>query len=178
MAHSAIVVRVPEAGPYVSQVREEFDPSAKMGMPPHITVLSPFIPPEQLSAAVLKQIRAIALEERSFTFQLREIGHLTGALFLTPEPETPFISLTERFTRQFPEYPPYRGLYDGFVPHLTVATGSRDQQNLARNKLLLSFGPQARIVSSCSEIALLANSSGRWVQMHSFALASAENTDC
>lgn len=177
MAHSVIVVRVPEAEPYVSQVREEFDPSAKLGMPPHITVLSPFMPPEHLTVAVLKQIGAIALEVRSFTFQVREIGQLTGALYLVPEPDTPFISLTKRFARQFPEYPPYRGQYDGFVPHLTVATGSREQQNLAHNKLLRSHGPEACIVSSCSEVAMLANSSGRWVQIHTFALGIAKNLD-
>ena len=44
---SALVVLVPEAESLVRPFRERFDPSAALGVPAHITLLYPFIAPEQ-----------------------------------------------------------------------------------------------------------------------------------
>ena len=49
MPQSAFVVLVPEAEPWVKDLRERYDPIAAVGMPAHITVLFPFIPPDLLT---------------------------------------------------------------------------------------------------------------------------------
>ena len=49
MPQSAFVVPVPEAEPWVKDLRERYDPIAAVGMPAHITVLFPFIPPDLLT---------------------------------------------------------------------------------------------------------------------------------
>ena len=46
---SALVVVVPEAEQLVGPFREKYDPSAAAGMPPHITLLYPFKPPDAVS---------------------------------------------------------------------------------------------------------------------------------
>jgi hypothetical protein len=56
-AESAFAVNVPEAEPYVEVLRNQFDPSAKLGVPAHITVLYPFMSPDQIGAAVLEKVR-------------------------------------------------------------------------------------------------------------------------
>ena len=47
MPESAILVPVPEAGPVVGRLRARLDRSASRGVPAHVTVLYPFVPPEQ-----------------------------------------------------------------------------------------------------------------------------------
>src|SRR5712675_2883024 len=58
MAESALIVRVPAAEPHVSGLRARFDPAAALGVPAHVTVLYPFVPPDRITAAVLARVRA------------------------------------------------------------------------------------------------------------------------
>jgi hypothetical protein len=50
---SGLIIEVPEAEPAVRQHRERLDASAPLGIPAHITVLFPFMPPETIGAATL-----------------------------------------------------------------------------------------------------------------------------
>ena len=49
--HSALIVAVAEAEPAVADHRERLDRAATWGVPAHITVLYPFLPPADLEAA-------------------------------------------------------------------------------------------------------------------------------
>ena len=171
MAESAFIARVPEAEPYVALWREQFDPSAKLGVPAHITLLYPFMSPELISAAVLERARAAVTATHRFAFTLARVSRFPGALYLAPEPAAPFIELTKRLVRQFPEFPPYGGQYEGIVPHLTVAHGGRLEHSRVETDLLISLS--AGVACSCSELVLIENASGRWQQMHAFPLSSA-----
>ena len=46
MRESGIILPVPEAEPIVQALRLDHDPSARLGVPAHITLLYPFAPPE------------------------------------------------------------------------------------------------------------------------------------
>jgi 2'-5' RNA ligase len=171
MAESAFAVNVPEAEPYVGALRERFDPSAKLGVPAHITVLYPFMSPEQITEAVLGNVRLALSSAATFTFCLVKFGRFPGALYLAPQPTEPFIGLTERLVRQFPDHLPYGGQYDCIVPHLTVAQAGEAEHSLAEAHLATSLPPRTGIQASCNEVVLIENSSGRWKHMHSFPLA-------
>ena len=171
MAESAFIACVPEAEPYVGHLRERFDPSAKVGMPAHITVLYPFMSPDLIGTAVLERARAVVVATRTFAFTLARVSRVPGAVYLAPEPSAPFIELTKRLVREFPEFPPYSGQYEGIVPHLTVAHGGRLEHSRVETELLISLS--AGIACSCSELVLIENTSGRWQQMHVFPLSYA-----
>ena len=49
MPQSALGVTVPEAEPWVKNLRERYDPTAAVGVPAHITVLFPFISPDLIT---------------------------------------------------------------------------------------------------------------------------------
>jgi 2'-5' RNA ligase len=171
MADTALVVVVPEAEPYVSALRERYDPSAAVGMPAHITVLFPFIPFEQLSSDVLHRIDLTCATTRPFDFHLSSFARFPDCFYLKPEPAQPFVDLTLRVVAEFPAYPPYRGLFDSIVPHLTVAQGGEDDL-IEAERLLKRAHPVLGFDCRCNSLVLIESSSGRWTQNASFELAS------
>jgi 2'-5' RNA ligase len=124
---SAVVVAVPEAGAAVERWLERtagFKPSH--GVPPHVTILFPFVPASDLGPPVISAVRAIAGRFPPFAIELRELRRWPDVLYLAPEPPEPFVELTEAFVVAYPEHPPYEGAHDDVVPHLTVAQGDPD----------------------------------------------------
>lgn len=168
-SQSALIARVPEAESAVSDLRLEFDPSAKLGVPAHVTILYPFLPPQEISAKVLQVLAEIAASAGAFEFKLRECRSFPDALYLAPEPAEPFASLTRRVVDRFPEYPPYGGAYDGAIPHLTVAMLPLPEQTGVRSRLLAKM-QSTTIDAICSEMVLIENSTGLWRPMHAFRL--------
>jgi 2'-5' RNA ligase len=172
MAESALAVNVPESEPYVGALRERFDPSAKLGMPAHITVLYPFMPPERITDAVIRKLRGVMSRFTAFDFRLVRVGRFPGvALYLAPEPAQPFIELTQGVVRAFPQYPPYGGQYDAIVPHLTVAQAGAAEHDGIEAELAAALPARVGIEASCNEVVLLENSSDRWKPMRSFLLS-------
>jgi 2'-5' RNA ligase len=123
---SAVVVPVPDAEPVVSAWRERFDGSAAQGMPAHITALYPFLPEERLTGAVLEQLREMCAAVAALQVAFRSVGRFPGVLYLEPEPAAELRELTGAIAERWPEAPPYGGMFDKVVPHLTVAQGAGD----------------------------------------------------
>jgi hypothetical protein len=59
---SGLIIEVPEAEPAVRQHRERLDASAPLGVPAHITVLFPFMPPEAIDAAAVTKLEELFAE--------------------------------------------------------------------------------------------------------------------
>ncbi len=123
MANSAVIIEVPAAQPVVGVWRDRYDPIAKVGIPPHVTVLFPFHRPELLDDARLATIAGIAADTEPFDFELAELHEFdaSGVLWLRPVPAGQFIAITRRLVRAFPECPPYEGRHKDERPHLTIA---------------------------------------------------------
>ena len=173
MADSAFIVRVPEAECCVRPLRERFDASARLGVPAHITVLMPFMPPERITAAVLEQAGRALGQVAAFRFTLRKVRRFPAVAYLAPEPAASFIVLTQNLARSFPDYPPFRGEFESIVPHLTVAHGRAADVEAAATELEAIMQKHGPVESTCSAVALIGNSSGRWETMHVFDLPDA-----
>ena len=118
---SALIVGIPEAEPAVAALRSRLDRSAATGVPAHITVLFPFLPPQQLTPQVLAAVRLIAAGVPRFFLTLDRIGWFGDrVVWLAPEPAEPFRELTNRIAARFPEAQPYDGEFTEVVPHLTI----------------------------------------------------------
>jgi 2'-5' RNA ligase len=119
---SALLVPVPEAEPCVRQHRFRHDSVALRGVPAHITVLYPFVPPDAITDTTLASVRQVLARFPAFSFRLSRLERFPdGALFLAPDPAEPFAQLTAAFGDPFPDYPPYGGIHAEVIPHLTVA---------------------------------------------------------
>ncbi len=170
MTESGIIVCVPEAEALVGALRERHDPSARLGVPAHVTVLYPFIAPERIDASILERVRTAVRDVGAFSFSLDTIGRFPATVYIEPRPAAPFIDLTERLAAEFPGCPPYGGTHADIIPHLTVADGSADEADIVEQSLAALLAAHGPIRSVCSSIVLMENSGGRWMHMHVFPL--------
>ena len=96
VAESALVVLVPEAEARVGSFRERHDPSAAAGVPAHITLLYPFLAPDEIDAAAIESLQQCFASIQPFRFALAGIRRFPGVLYVAPEPSEPFRELTDR----------------------------------------------------------------------------------
>ena len=124
-ARSAVIVpvAVPAA---VERVRDEHVPVAAAGVPPHVTLLSPFVPAARLDGTTRDRLSLALAPIRPFEAGFAVIGRFPDALYLAPEPDAEFRRLIAAVCGAFPAYPPYaEATYrpEDVVPHLTIAIG-------------------------------------------------------
>jgi 2'-5' RNA ligase len=117
---SGIILPTPEAEAAVGHLRALHDPQARYGVPAHITLLYPFARPSSVADAVAG-LRLLFGREPTFEFSLAEVRRFPATAYLHPEPSATFVRLTEMLARQWPQFPPYRGMFPTVTPHLTVA---------------------------------------------------------
>jgi len=125
---SAVLVLVPETEGVVAGYRADLDAAADLGVPAHVTVLYPFVPPERVDDAVIsslqRAVRSVAAFDVTFA-RLRWFDR--SVLWLAPEPAEPFLALTAAVQRAFPGYEPYGGEIADVVPHLTIGLDQAEE---------------------------------------------------
>jgi 2'-5' RNA ligase superfamily len=121
-AESAVIVAVPEAEPVVGAYRAQMDSSATLGVPAHVTVIYPFLPPDQIDGEALARLREAVATVSCFDATFRRTAWFDqDVLWLQPDPDEHFRALTRAVWDRFPQCPPYGGEHADPIPHLTVA---------------------------------------------------------
>lgn len=168
---SGLIVEVPEAEPAVRRHRERLDASAPLGVPAHITVLFPFVPPAQIDSEVLVRLGRLFAGISGFRFRLERTDWFgDDVLWLAPDDPGFFRALTQRVYQAFPAFPPYRGQFDDVVPHLTVGHGHPLNELRAAEEAVRADMPiEARV----GAVSLMTQQSadGRWTKAAAFSLA-------
>jgi len=124
---SALVVVVPEVAPAVEPWLERTAVAKpSRGIPAHVTILFPFVPAREIDDTLLEDLAAILARFPAFEFELSRLERFPNVLYLAPEPADPFSTLTEAVVASYPAYPPYGGIFDTVVPHLTAAEGETE----------------------------------------------------
>lgn len=171
MTRSAVIVAVPEAEPLVGEWRRRHTHDAPLGVPPHVTLLVPFVPAPLLTPAVEERLAELLGATSAFDVVFARVARFPELVYLAPEPAEPFARLTEAIATAWPEHPPYEGEHDSIVPHLTVAE-SDDQSLLER--IVAELEPQLPVEIHVREAQLyLEGDGGRWQERRRFPLASA-----
>lgn len=163
-------MRVPAAEVPFGALRQRFDPSAAEGVPAHVTVLFPFMPPQWVTPAVLAQLQEACAGVPAFDFRLAGVRRWPLTAWLAPEPSQPFVELTRAVVARFPACPPYGGRHPQIVPHLTLADGSEDGAAQAEREARALLHSAGALQARCVEVELIENSAGRWRTMHRIAL--------
>ncbi len=121
---SALLIPVPEADSVVGRWRHQHDPVAVAGVPAHVTLIVPWLPPDRITPADLAALDDELSEVKAFDFELVRVDWFgRRVLWVAPEPAAPFLELTARLSERFAT-PPWEGEFEEVIPHLTVAHAS------------------------------------------------------
>jgi ribosomal protein S18 acetylase RimI-like enzyme len=178
-AESALVILVPTAEGLVKPFRARHDPSAALGVPAHVTLLYPFLPPHQIGTTTHGTLRTFFAGQHAFDFSvttLKRFESPIAVLYLALEPAEPFGQLTLALGGLYPDLPPYRGKFAQIVPHLTVAQApDAGTLDAIIDQFARASHDRLPIAATAREVALLDNQSGRWETRAVFALGHAAN---
>ena len=119
---SALIIRVHLPAPLDGLRRASVD-DASLGVPAHVTLLYPFVPPRDLTPALRRRIAAIVEPHLHFDYHLRGPMAWPDTIYAAVDPERPFLDLHGALGVAFPEWPVYEGRVAELVPHVTVAEG-------------------------------------------------------
>ena len=169
MPETALLVEVPEAEPFVAEWRAKYDCSAQRGVPAHITILYPFVERERIDDALLDDLRALFAAQAPLEFSLTELRRFPdGTLWLAPDPADLFTKLTEAVVDRYPEYPPYEGIHEEVVPHLTIGDGFNSPP---RDDIEAAVTPSLPLRASANAATLFTEGDdGMWSTAHTFTL--------
>jgi 2'-5' RNA ligase len=167
---TGLVIAIPEADARFGSMRRRYDPQASLGVPAHVTILFPFMPPALVDADVRRRLKLLFARHAPFTCRLERVERFSATTYLAPEPAAPFVELTQAVAAAFPDYPPYGGAHGGIVPHLTVADGDAQAADFAEREVRAELGRTGPVTAQCRSVRLLENSSGRWTTMDEFPL--------
>src|SRR6185437_11027931 len=118
---TAVLVPVPAAERVVSSHRYRLDGAAALGVPAHVTVLFPFVPPPLITPGVVDALAAAVATVSAFGCEFPATSWFgEDVLYLAPRPDEPFRALTRAVGAAFPGYRPYGGAFADTIPHLTV----------------------------------------------------------
>jgi 2'-5' RNA ligase len=131
--------------------------SVQDNLPPHVTVLVPC--PGELAA-----IGEVLAPFGAFDVTFPRLDRFPEILWLAPEPAEPFVAMTEAMVARFPDYPPYGGIHDRIVPHLTVAQAELDE-TAARVEPLLPLRGRVETVVLYERV-----DADAWREAHTFGL--------
>ncbi|WP_331767093.1 2'-5' RNA ligase family protein [Embleya sp. NBC_00896] len=167
---SALVLLVPDVERSVAPWRERHDPRAADGIPAHVTVLYPWLPPADIGPADLDALAVIAAGQEPLELVFNRVGRFHRGLWLAPDPAAPVLRLTEAVTARWPDYPPYGGAYiddpDDIGPHLTLALGQGPEELQALADEVTTRLPLTARVDRLDLV--VGDADGQWFMRESF----------
>jgi len=167
---TALIVPVPEAEPVVGRLRATLDAAAAKGVPAHVTVLFPFLPPAAIDAGVLATLRETFAAQEPFDVTFSGVRWFDDRVaWLAPEPDQAFQQLTAEVFRRFPQNPPYGGKHDALHPHLTLG---HDQPLDVLTQAASEVSAALPMTAGVRTVHLIAGSDApnSWQTLHVFAL--------
>lgn len=171
---TAVLVLVPEVEAAVAEHRAHLDVAASWGVPAHLSVVYPFVPPAGVDDAVLDRLAGAVSTVPAFACVFGDTAWFgDDILWLAPDPDDSFRSLTRAVVAAFPDHPPYGGAYVEPTPHLTVGErrlGTAAELARAETSVRQHLPVEARI----ERVVLLAGrpEAGSWRQVAAFGLGA------
>jgi 2'-5' RNA ligase len=168
IGESGLVITVPEAEPVVGEYYRRFSVAGAAAVPPHVTVLFPFLRRERLDNATLAELATIFTSHDGFELELNRCERFPdGVLYLALANEQPVRALTAAVVARWPEAPPYGGRYEDSVPHLTVV---HQQPTSVFDEVEPIITPRLPVRATVSSVNLVVYDGTAWQRRASFPL--------
>jgi 2'-5' RNA ligase len=170
VTETALIVPMPAAEQAVSPFRASLDPAASWGVPAHVTVLYPFLPPARIDDDVIAVLDRLFRAVPRFDVTLTHVEWFGDTVvWLAPRPDHPFRDLTNAVWDRYPEAPPYGGAYAEVVPHLTIG---QDAPKAELSRAADTISARLPIEVAIETVRLIAGTAepGSWRTLREFAL--------
>jgi hypothetical protein len=115
-AMTTLLAPVPFVDDHVRALRVEHDWSAHHGVGAHITLLGPFLHPDDVTSHTLARLQELFAAQAPVGVEISEVQLLGSSACLLLTSTGRLRALTEALRRQWPQAPPMPGAY-----HITVA---------------------------------------------------------
>jgi hypothetical protein len=156
---SAVIVPI-ELPPGLQAVRDAGDPLAARGVPAHVTVLFPFLPVAALTPVVRSDLARLAARQAPFIARFSRVEAREEMVWLVSDDQQPFLDLTDSVVNLWPAHPPYGGIHDTLIPHLTLLEATDCQALGAAWAAAVDIGSFEMTVRELTVIT--ENASGTW----------------
>jgi hypothetical protein len=130
-----LLLITPDAEPLVGRWRAEHDDAARFGIPAHVTVRTPFLPPEQWRDPALSSLESFLPVEVT----LARLEDRPGGLVVVVEPDDVLREITEAVGLQWPTLLPHKGNRPDLAYHITVV---RTEDDLIRSQAREAIAPR------------------------------------
>lgn len=151
---TTLLIPIPAAEAAVSHHRSKLDDAARDGIPAHITISYPFLPPSQINESLLGSLSGMFGKIPAFRFTLDQIGWFgDDVVWLGPSDPAPFNVFINTVFSAFPSCPPYGGKYTQVIPHLTIGNTGEQQALQTAAESIKSYLP---IDGIATEVTLMA----------------------
>ncbi len=165
---SAVLIPVPKADSVVGRWRLEHDPVAMAGVPAHVTLVVPWLPPGEIGPDDLAELDKELAEVPAFDFVLDRVGWFgRRVLWLAPEPSGLFTSLIHRLADRFGT-PPWEDEFDEVIPHMTVAHASDGVELVP---IAADVAVKLPLRCRAEEVWVMVGGGGRWDLLHRVRLS-------
>jgi 2'-5' RNA ligase len=124
---TAIAIGLDDLAPTVAAARYDLGRYGDDEVELHVTLLYPFVPREELDEVAVGSLRSFFAGQPAPRFALASVeAFAEGVLYAAPRPDGPLIRLVDELAARYPEWPPYGGVHDAVVPHVTLAVEDAD----------------------------------------------------
>jgi 2'-5' RNA ligase len=170
---TAVVLVLSQFSPELTALHAEYHPAADArGIPLHITLLSPFVPPRALTESVIAMLRTFFAERAPLSFELARIDAFPDAVYAAPEPAAELIDLINELALEFPETPPYGGAFAQPIPHATLAEPTEGEEERTAETLRGAAASLLPVPCEVTYASLLEeHEPERWTERERFSLA-------
>jgi hypothetical protein len=132
-----LLLITPAAEPVVGRWRADHDVSARFGIPSHVTVRTPFLPPERWGDPALSELQRFL----PIRVTLARLENRPGALVLVVEPDDELREITEAVGRSWPTLPPHKDNRPDLAYHMTVVRTANDRIRSETSKAIARHLP-------------------------------------
>jgi len=137
----------------VGEFRSRADPSARLGIPAHVTLLGPFMSAERVDDGVIARLGETFAGRSPIDLELTSVRRFPGVLYLALAPEDCCQPIADDLASAWREFPPYEGAFDRVIHHLTVARGLTEE---AEREVESAVSPQLPISARIDKAQLVA----------------------
>ena len=118
-----LLLVTPDAESLVGRWRAEHDYAARFGIPAHVTVRTPFLPPERWRDPAFSQLEKFLPTDVT----LAHLENRPGGLVIVVEPDDELREITGAVTMSWPALPPHKGNRPDLAYHMTVVRTANDR---------------------------------------------------